>query len=197
MASRKNGLERRDALLDAALDCFASRGIHATGIEAVRKAAGASPSSVYHLFGGVDDLVVALLVRTSERLVAHWTKRVLAATTGEQAIIALVNAHLEWVLAHRKEARFMYQAMALELAGSERQRLDRFKRTLKKPLFDHLAEFAKRGELPTWPSVALELVVLGPAHESCRRLLAGGDVDFEWMRKTLPRVAWRALLEDA
>jgi AcrR family transcriptional regulator len=195
MASRKNGLERRDALLDAALDCFVTRGVHATGIEAVRKAAGASPSSVYHLFGGVNDLVVALLVRTCERWVAHLTKRVSATTTGAEAIEALVDGHLEWVLAHRKEARFLYQAMALELAGSERQRLDVFKKKLKEPLFKHLSGLTKGGELPGWPTATLELVVLGPAHEACRRLLAGGDVDVAWMRRALPHLAWKTIFE--
>jgi AcrR family transcriptional regulator len=195
MASRKNGLERKDALLDAALDCFVSRGVHATGIEAVRKAAGASPSSVYHLFGGVNDLVVALLERTSERWVAHLTKRVIATKTGAEAIAALVDGHLEWVLAHRKEARFLYQAMALELAGSERQRLVAFKKKLKEPLFEYLSGFAKRGELPAWSTATLELVVLGPAHEACRRLLAGGDVDVAWMRRALPHLAWKAVCE--
>jgi AcrR family transcriptional regulator len=56
-AARQNGVARRQALLDAALQCFAERGMLRTGIEDVRKAAGASPSSVYHLFEDFPALV--------------------------------------------------------------------------------------------------------------------------------------------
>lgn len=61
-----------------------------------------------HLFGGVNDLVVALLLRTAERWIAHLTKGVIATKTGAEAIAALVDGHLEWVLAHRKAARFLF-----------------------------------------------------------------------------------------
>ncbi|HTE54570.1 MAG TPA: TetR/AcrR family transcriptional regulator [Kofleriaceae bacterium] len=194
--SRRNGLERRDALLDAALACFIERGIVATGIEDVRKAAGASPSSVYHLFDGLNQLVVALLARTFERLLGHMTARVLAADTAERAVRALVESHLEWVTAHRDQARFMYQAMALELAGPDRERLLQRKAELKQPLLEHLGANVARAA-PGWPVVALELVLLGPSHEACRRWLAGGEVDLEWMRATLPELAWRSIAPPA
>ncbi|HVG59095.1 MAG TPA: TetR family transcriptional regulator, partial [Hyalangium sp.] len=39
--ARRDGMKRRDALLDAALRCFVKRGVLGTGIEEIRRAAGA------------------------------------------------------------------------------------------------------------------------------------------------------------
>lgn len=186
-------MRRREELLDAALGCFAERGVLGTGIEDVRRAAGASPSSVYHLFGGFDGIVVALLSRTFERSIAHLTARVTAARTGEEAVHALVDGHLEWVVDHPDEARFMYQAMSVELAGESRAAVLEVKDGLKRALLDRLARFVESGELPAWPPLTLEFVLLGPAHEACRRYLAGEDVDPLWLRANLPALAWRSI----
>jgi AcrR family transcriptional regulator len=189
VATRRDGIQRRDALLDAALRCFTERGVLATGIEDIRKAAGASPSSVYHLFGGLAGIVEALLIRTFERLLAHLVARLGEADTAESAVRALVDGHLEWVVAHPDEARFMYQAMAVELAGDSRATVLAAKDGFKRPLHDQLARF----DLPPWPPLTLEFVLLGPAHEACRRYFAGADVDLDWMRRHLPDLAWRSL----
>jgi hypothetical protein len=51
------------------------------------------------------------------------------------------------------------------------------KEELKRPLFDRLARF----DLPAWPPRTIEFVLLGPAHEACRR-------HFRW-RGRRPRLA--------
>lgn len=188
---RKDGRQRREAVLDAALRCFVERGVFATGIEDIRKAAGASPSSMYHLFNGLPGIVVALLTRTFERLMGHLTSRVAAATTAEEAVRALVDGHLEWVQQNQDEAGFMYQAMASELAGDTSAELLAAKDELKRPLLESLSRFAD--DLPPWPPLTMEFVLLGPAHEACRRYCGGADVDLAWLRDHLPGLAWRSL----
>ncbi|MFL6119921.1 TetR/AcrR family transcriptional regulator [Actinophytocola sp.] len=188
---REDGRQRREAVLDAALRCFVERGVLATGIEDIRKAAGASPSSVYHLFGGLPGIVVALLTRTFERSVAHLTARVAAAATAEEAVHALVDGHLEWVRENQDDARFMYQAMAAELAGETRAEVVAAKDALRRPLLAELSRFAD--DLPAWSTLTTEFVLLGPAHEACRRYFAGEDVDLAWLRAHLPGLAWRSL----
>ena len=188
---REDGRQRREAVLDAALRCFVDRGVLATGIEDIRKAAGASPSSMYHLFGGLPGIVAALLTRTFERNITHLTARVAAAGTAEEAVKALVDGQLEWVQGNPLDARFMYQAMATELAGDTRATVLAAKDQLKRPLFAALARFADT--LPTWPALTTEFVLLGPAHEACRRYFAGEDVDLNGLRELLPELAWRAM----
>lgn len=193
--ARADGLRRREELLDAALRCFDHRGVLATGIEEIRKEAGASPSSVYHHFDGLSGLTVALLVRTFDHALSHITERVLATRTAETAVRALVDTFLEWALDHPEEARFMYQAMALEL-GEDRKALLAKKAELQRPLFEHLARFAQTGDLPNWPPLTLDIVLLGPSHDACRRYLSGADLDAGWMRKKLPELAWRSVHPD-
>ena len=159
-ARRRDGIRRRDELLDAALTCFSERGLLGTRIEDIRRAAGASPSSVYNLFDGLPSLTVALLARTFERLFAHVASRVLAEDRPDAAVRALVDGHLEWVLGHEDEARFMYGAMALELARVQREDLAELKAKLAVPVMEHLASVAGEGALrpgllPPWSSSSL------------------------------------------
>lgn len=190
---RRDGIRRRDELLDAALACFARRGLLDTRIEDVRRAAGASPSSVYNLFDGLSSITVTLLTRTFERLFRHLTDRALAQDRPDGAIRAVVDGHIEWVLAHEDEARFMYGAMALELARAEREELAELKAKLAAPVMEHLASLTKGGALPAWPVSTLEFVVLGPTHEACRRYLAEAPVDLAALRELLPVVAWESV----
>lgn len=190
---RRDGQERRDALLDAALRCFARDGVMATGIEQVRREAGASPSSVYHQFAGLPELVLALLERTFERLLAAIAARVVVARTPRGAVEALVLGHLEWVFAHRDEARFMYQAMSLELRADTAQALAARKGELLAPIAAALAVFVERAQLPAWPPLQFDVVLLGQSHEACRRWLGGAALSQTWMRAELPRMAWAAV----
>ncbi len=191
--ARRDGQRRRDELLDAALECFHERGLLGTGIEEIRRAAGASPSSVYHQFAGMNGLIVALLERVFERLFAHITQRVVRTRTARGAVLALVDGHIEWILAHAKEGRFMYQATAIEYDAALAGALAARKAELLSPLLAHLAPFMRDGSLPAWSTQAFDIVVLGPSHEALRRALAGGDIDMAWLQKQLPLLAWRSI----
>jgi AcrR family transcriptional regulator len=190
---RIDGLRRREALLDAALVCFDERGVLGVGIEDIRKLAGASPSSVYNLFDGLNGVILALLERTFARLFEHLATRLGATRTARTAVMALVQGHLEWVLANRREARFMYQATAIEHDEAARNALMLKKTAMLAPIVTHLAPFIASRELPPWSPPHFDIVILGPSHEACRRLLAGADLDVVWIRDNLPKLAWRSV----
>lgn len=193
MALRRDGQDRRDALLDAALACFAKRGVVHTGIEEIRKAAGASPSSVYHLFGGLPALTLALLERTFLRLFAHLSARVVPQPSAEKAIKALVVGHVDWVLAQRDEARFMYEATALEMDAGATAALQQKKAEMIAPMAARFASFMKKGELYRMSPLELDVIVLGSTHEACRRYLAGAPIEPRFLRSVLPALAWQAV----
>jgi len=197
MSVRRDGQERRDALLDAALRCFSRTGVLGTGIEAIRKEAGASPSSVYHQFGDVRELTLALLVRTCERLFGAIAVGIEGAGSAEELVRRLVGAHVGWVLGHVDEARFMYQALALELTPEAAASLQAQKGELMAPIVGAVAAFVRAGELPAWSPLVYDVVLVGPAHEACRRYLGGAEIDPAWMRAELPRLAWRAVAPEA
>lgn len=162
-----------------------------TGIEDIRKAAGASPSSVYHLFEhGLPQVIAALLERTFERRYSFVTERVLKTKTAKTAVIALVEAHLDWVMGHQSEARFMYQALSLELDDGYRDGVRETKRSLKEALCAHLADL---GVIPEGDAGqgALDVLLLGVTHQACRsHFIAPGSVDLKWARRELPALTW-------
>ena len=192
-ASRAPGEIRREALLDAALVCFEERGLVRTGIEDIRKAAGASPSSVYHLFKGLPELIAALLERTFVRRFTAVTRPVLATKTAKAAVYALVEAHLAWVFANPIEARFMYRALALDLDEGHRKGLVATKNELKAEMIAHLSALGvlsdKRGA-----EGMLDVILLGTTHQACRVWLGSAStMDGRWMKETLPALAWRTV----
>lgn len=192
-STRTDGRQRREAILDAALECFAKRGVVGTGIEEIRKRAKASPSSVYHLFGGLEEILLALLERTFERLFEHIAAQVTATRTARSAVEALVSAHVDWVLSHPTEARVMYQAMTLESSRKVTAPLAKRKAELLVPIVSHLGAFIAKGTLPAWSPLVFDVVVLGTAHEACRRFLAGAPLEEAWLRTALPEMAWAAV----
>lgn len=190
---RRDGAARRQALIDAALACFSERGVTATGIEHVRRKAGASPSSVYHLFPSLEALKLALLQRIFDQLFAAITAPVCRTRTAKGAVVALVRAHVDWVLSHPVEARVMYQMMSLELDPEVASQLAAHKAGALEGITQHVAQFIASGDLPRWSVLELDVAILGPAHEACRRFLGGAPLDPKWMRNTLPRLAWKSI----
>lgn len=55
--------QRRDEILEAALELFASRGYHNTSIEQIRKKAGVSKGLIYNYFEKKEDLVTGIVMR--------------------------------------------------------------------------------------------------------------------------------------
>lgn len=148
---------------------------------------------MYHLFADFPALVAALLERTFERLISASTPRVLATRTARTAVRAVVEAHLAWVFDHEAEARFMYQALALELDGTHRAAVRATKQRLKAELMAHLTELGVFTGARV-PELTLDVVLLGPAHQACRIYLSNtGAVDPKWMKTTLPELAWRSV----
>lgn len=190
---RSDGARRRGEILDAALLVFGERGALGTGIEEIRKQAQASPSSIYHHFGGMEAITLALLERTFARLFGRLTERVTPTKTARACVEALVLGHIDWVLEHPVEARVMYQLMTLEMSQTVSVPLAARKAELLTPVVVHFAGFIERGGLPAWSPLIFDVVLLGVAHESCRRYLGGAAIDPDWMRTELPRLAWRSI----
>jgi AcrR family transcriptional regulator len=63
--------EQRRVVVDAARSVFAREGYNGTTIERVAREAGTARSSVYELFAGKDELFVAVVEDSAERVVRH------------------------------------------------------------------------------------------------------------------------------
>ena len=63
-------LDKRDALLRAAIDTFAARGFFNAQVADVARAAGVAAGTVYLYFRGKDDLLTSILERTMKEAIA-------------------------------------------------------------------------------------------------------------------------------
>jgi AcrR family transcriptional regulator len=81
-----------EVIVDAAEDCFATVGVRRTTIEDIAAAAGVSRITVYRRVGGREEIVLAVLVRTTERFLSRLRPRLLAQPTLEDALVLLVRA---------------------------------------------------------------------------------------------------------
>ena len=82
-ATRLSKEERREAILDAAMEEFAKGGMDGTPVEAIAKRVGVSQPYLFQLFGTKKDLFIAAVRRGFERVLG--TFRRAAATAGDDA----------------------------------------------------------------------------------------------------------------
>lgn len=81
-----------EIIIDAAEDCFAMVGVRGTTVDDIAAAAGVSRITVYRRVGNRDQIVLAVLVRVTERYLARLQPRLLAQPTVADAIVLLVRS---------------------------------------------------------------------------------------------------------
>lgn len=86
---QQRGVERRQQIIDAAIELFATNGFRGTGLAAVADAVGITPGAILHHFGSKERLLEAVIEerdsRTSARLVS------LASLGGADALRSMVH----------------------------------------------------------------------------------------------------------
>ena len=107
---RKSAEERRDDILDAALDEFAERGLHGASTEAIAKRAGISQPYVFRLFGSKKDLFKASTARCLRETLETF-QRAAEGKRGRDALDAMGDAYGE-LLVDRTRLRAQMQAYA-------------------------------------------------------------------------------------
>ena len=94
-------MNRRDQILATAAELFAAKGFHGVSVGEIGKACGISGPALYKHFDSKDDVLVAMLVGISERLLAEGQARVGAARSAHEALESLVEWHTDFALRHR------------------------------------------------------------------------------------------------
>jgi len=107
--------ERRELLIDAALETFASRGYTQAGLAEVANLAGVSKTLLYHYFpDGRPELYREVMDRLLDQLVDAVRGAARAPTSTERRLEGLVAAFLDWFEAHPDA----YRLLILEPWGS-------------------------------------------------------------------------------
>lgn len=187
-----------DRVLDAALACFVADGVAGATVQDIAAASGASIGSIYHHFGSRERILFELYRRCLEAMLSAVTAAVLCHRDARGGVRALVRSYLEFVERHPREAMLIYAAAHTELVRDFRPELDALAARVTKPVADWLAPHVAAGTVIALPPALYEVVLIGPAAEAARRLLAGAPgLTFESTKATLPDRVWSAVAAGA
>jgi AcrR family transcriptional regulator len=141
---RLSAPDRRLAILDSALEVFASRGYHAASIDEIAQEAGISKALIYEHFPSKKDLHASLLERHVQEIFESLAQSAAGPDPGEVRLRAGVDAFLEWVETHPRAFRLLFR--------------DTFERDVAELLqrLQQQATFAIAGLMATEPIVAHE-----------------------------------------
>ncbi len=190
---------RRQAILDAALTCFASKGFTETTMEDIRKLSGASTGSIYHHFANKEMLARALYLDGWASLYAALSAAFVGASLRER-IEALVNAYLDWFVQHAELEHYLLQAVESEYLSSYVNELQQ-KTVANLPsenpcdqIAHWLAPYISDGTVARLPQALYMPLLLGPSREFVRVWLWKRDaVEMQEAREPLAHAAWVVL----
>lgn len=109
----------RERLLAAADELFYTRGINATGIDAIVEHAGVALATLYKQFGGKDRLAAAYLDERDRRWRADWDAAIAAATNSVQRVLAIFDALEQWWAAEGRYRGCAQVGAAVEITNPE------------------------------------------------------------------------------
>ncbi|HWE67424.1 MAG TPA: TetR/AcrR family transcriptional regulator [Acidimicrobiales bacterium] len=186
---------RRQAILDAALECFLANTVSATKIDAIRDRSGASVGSIYHFFGSKDGLATQLYVEVLADHHANYLDALRTSRSAKAGVTGAVHAHLRWVAANRDGARYVFNWREPEVIDRRQPALTALNEELYRVGSEWLAGHVRAGRIQKlsprmfqalWMGATLEYARLWMAHPtSADELVEAGDA--------LAAAAWQAV----
>jgi AcrR family transcriptional regulator len=106
---RLSAEDRREAILDSALEVFSRRGYNGSSIDEIATAAGISKALIYEHFPSKRDLHVSLLERHSQEIFMRLAQTADTKDPGEVRLRNGVNAFFEWSETNRDAFRVLFR----------------------------------------------------------------------------------------
>ena len=186
---------RRAAILDAALELFNEAGFARTSIQDIAQRAEASVGSIYHHFGGKEQIAAALYVeslRAYQRTLLAELQQPRAGA--EEAVKALVANHLRWVERERERARFLLTSRDPAVVAASEPALEDMNQRVFDTVQVWIERWAGAGAIRRMPFNLFHSVVLGPSQEFARHWVAGRVKEsIDEAAAVLADAAWRAV----
>jgi AcrR family transcriptional regulator len=188
---------RRAEILDAALAAFTAHGVAGTSIEEIRRRSGASVGSIYHHFGGKDELAGALYLDGLESYQRGFLAALATATSSRAGVEGGVRHHLAWVAGHAQLARFLFLGRDASVTVATERPL----RELNQRFFSAIRRWSEprvaAGELRDLPPELTTALWIGPSQELSRLWLARRTrTELTDAADVLAPAAWRSLKEE-
>jgi AcrR family transcriptional regulator len=112
MSVRLPAEERREQILDVAVQVFARQGFHGTSMNDVAEVAGVTKPVLYQHFDSKQDLYLALMSEAGKRMLATITAAAAGAPTGRAKTEAGFTAYFRWVAEHRDAFLLLFGSRA-------------------------------------------------------------------------------------
>jgi AcrR family transcriptional regulator len=184
--------DRRQEILDAALRSFNEKGVAATTVDDVLRLSGASVGSLYHHFGGKDELAQELYLETLRDYQRGFLAVLRRESDPELGIKGLVRHHLRWVRRNPERARYLLRGRP-----RENDALRDVNRELFRATAAWLEPHVEAGRVRRLPLDLTYAILAGPAQEFSRHWLAGRmRTPAREAERELADAAWRALANE-
>jgi AcrR family transcriptional regulator len=184
-------LARRRQLLDAALEVFVARGYHAAAMDEIAERAGVSKPVLYQHFPGKQELYLALLDESVERLIEGVAGALRSTTDNRQRVNATFEAYFGYVAEHSGTFRLVFES-DFTSEPAVRERLEATNRLCA----DMISQVIKEdGGLGDDEAHLLSIGLLGMAQVSARYWLstAMDTIPREAAEQLVSRLAWRGI----
>jgi AcrR family transcriptional regulator len=187
-------LARRRQLLDAAMEVFVARGYHAAAMDEIAERAGVSKPVLYQHFPGKQDLYLALLDESVDRLVEAVTEAIRSTPDNRQRVNATFAAYFGYVAEHSGTFKLVFESdLTSEPAVSAR--LEAANQVCADLISQVIREDAGLADDEAY---LLSIGLLGMAQVSARYWLSTMDsttdtVPREAAEQLVARLAWRGI----
>lgn len=183
-------LARRRQLLDAAMEVFVARGYHAAAMDEIADRAGVSKPVLYQHFPGKQELYLALLDESVDRLIEAVRTALRSTNDNRQRVNATFSAYFAFVAEHRGTFRLVFES-DFSNEPAVRERLDAVDRKCADMISQVIKEDAG---LADDEAHLLGISMVGMAQVSARYWLGTlGEIPREAAEQLVARLAWRGI----
>jgi AcrR family transcriptional regulator len=183
-------LARRRQLLDAAMEVFVARGYHAAAMDEIADRAGVSKPVLYQHFPGKQELYLALLDESVDRLIEAVAAALRSTSDNRQRVNATFAAYYEYIAEHTGTFRLVFES-DLTSEPAVRERLE----AADQRCADMISQVIKEDAgLADDEAHLLSIGLLGMAQVSARYWLnTVGTIPREAAEQLVARLAWRGI----
>jgi AcrR family transcriptional regulator len=189
---------RRTEILEAALTAFTENGVAGTSIEDIRHRSGASVGSIYHHFGGKDELAGCLYLDGLADYQEEFLEVLARASSTRDGIESMVHHHAFWTTEHSDLARFLLLGRDASVVVATERPLRELNRGFFSAVMKWVRPRVERAELRDLDPELLTALWIGPSNDLARHWLAGRTrVSLNDAAPLLGEAAWRCLRKEA
>jgi len=190
MSSPDAAVDRRSAILAAALTAFLDKGYLATSIADIRRLSGATTGSIYHFYSGKPALAEELL----RRFVTQWSAQTpVPEGDAEAQIKASVRGLVLWGLANPRELRLLDELRSLAFATEELAGVRELLLTGQSAAAARFAAMQAAGDVRKLPFSIAHALMLGPAYSYLRLAPPTPAAEAERIAALFAEAAWQAV----